>query len=55
MFRINLLGIFFVSQQAARHVRSGGTIVNFSSSVLGRALPSYTGFAATLAETVQGS
>jgi 3-oxoacyl-[acyl-carrier protein] reductase len=34
-----------VCQQAARRLRPGGSLVNFSSSVLGRALPNYTGYA----------
>jgi len=49
MFHTNLRGTFVVDQQAARRLRPGGTIVNFSSSVLGRALPTYTGYAASKA------
>jgi 3-oxoacyl-[acyl-carrier protein] reductase len=49
MFRTNVRGTFVVDQQAARRVRTGGAIVNFSSSVLGRVLPTYTGYAATKA------
>jgi len=47
MHRINVRGTFVVGQQAARRVRSGGAIVNFSSSVTKIALPSYTAYAAT--------
>ena len=47
MHRTNVRGTFVVDQQAARRVRSGGAIVNFSSSVVKLALPTYTGYAAT--------
>jgi 3-oxoacyl-[acyl-carrier protein] reductase len=40
MLRINIRGTFVVDQQAARRIRPGGSILNFSSSVLGRILPS---------------
>ena len=49
MLRTNIRGTFVVSQQAARRVRPGGTIINFSSSVLGRVLPTCTGYAASKA------
>ncbi len=49
MLRTNIRGTFVVDQQAARRVRPGGTIINFSSSVLGRVLPTYTGYAASKA------
>jgi 3-oxoacyl-[acyl-carrier protein] reductase len=49
MLRTNVRGTFVVSQQAARRVRPGGAIVNFSSSVIGRVLPSYAGYAASKA------
>ena len=49
MLRTNIRGTFVVDQQAARRVRAGGTIINFSSSVLGRVLPAYTGYAASKA------
>lgn len=49
MFRTNIRGTFVVDQQAARRVRPGGSIINFSSSVLGRILPTYTGYAASKA------
>ena len=47
MHRANVRGTFVVSQQAARRVRAGGAIVNFSSSVTKIALPTYTAYAAT--------
>jgi 3-oxoacyl-[acyl-carrier protein] reductase len=47
MHRTNVRGTFVVDQQAARRVRPGGTIVNFSSSVVGLALPGYSGYAAS--------
>jgi 3-oxoacyl-[acyl-carrier protein] reductase len=47
MHRTNVRGTFVVSQQAARRVRDGGAIVNFSSSVTKLALPTYTAYAAT--------
>jgi 3-oxoacyl-[acyl-carrier protein] reductase len=47
MIRINLRGTFVVGREAARRVRSGGAIINFSSSVVRIALPGYTGYAAT--------
>ncbi len=47
MHRTNIRGTFVVSQQAARRVRSGGAIINFSSSVVKLALPTYTAYAAS--------
>lgn len=47
MHRTNVRGTFVVSQQAARRVREGGAIINFSSSVTKIALPTYTAYAAT--------
>jgi 3-oxoacyl-[acyl-carrier protein] reductase len=47
MHRTNVRGTFVVNQQAARRVRSGGAIINFSSSVVKIALPTYTAYAAT--------
>lgn len=49
MLRTNIRGTFVVDQQAARRVRGGGAIINFSSSVLRRVLPTYTGYAASKA------
>jgi 3-oxoacyl-[acyl-carrier protein] reductase len=47
MHRTNVRGTFVVSQQAARRVRSGGAIINFSTSVTKIALTGYTAYAAT--------
>lgn len=47
MIRTNLVGTYLACQEAARRLRSGGAIVNFSSSVLQLALPTYTAYAAT--------
>ena len=49
MHRTNIRGTFVVDQQAARRVHPTGAIINFSSSVLGRVLPTYTGYAASKA------
>ncbi|WP_217690503.1 SDR family oxidoreductase [Streptomyces sp. KAI-26] len=47
MYRTNVRGTFVVDQQAARRLRDGGAVINFSSSVLSLALPGYTAYAAT--------
>jgi 3-oxoacyl-[acyl-carrier protein] reductase len=47
MHRTNVRGTFVIDQQAARRVRPGGTIVNFSSSVVKLSLPSYAAYAAS--------
>lgn len=47
MVRINVRGTFVISQLAARQVRRGGSILNFSSSVTKRALPTYSAYIAT--------
>jgi 3-oxoacyl-[acyl-carrier protein] reductase len=47
MHRTNIRGTFVVNQQAARRLRTGGAIINFSTSVLGLALPGYSAYAAT--------
>jgi 3-oxoacyl-[acyl-carrier protein] reductase len=47
MHRTNVRGTFVVSQQAARRVRSGGAIINMSTSVVRSALPTYSAYAAT--------
>lgn len=43
----NVRGTFVVDQQAARRLRSGGAIINFSSSVTKFARPGYSAYAAT--------
>jgi 3-oxoacyl-[acyl-carrier protein] reductase len=47
MHRTNIRGTFVVDQQAVRRLRRGGALINFSSSVVKIALPSYAGYAAT--------
>ncbi|MBN6040196.1 SDR family oxidoreductase [Amycolatopsis sp. 195334CR] len=47
MHHTNIRGTFVVDQQAARRVRDGGAIINFSTSVLALALPGYAGYAAS--------
>ncbi|MFB6948794.1 SDR family oxidoreductase [Streptomyces niveus] len=47
MHRTNIRGTFVVDQQAARRLRRGGAIINFSSSVVGLAFPGYTAYAAS--------
>lgn len=47
MHRTNIRGTFVVDRQAARRLRGGGAIINFSSSVLGLAMPGYAAYAAT--------
>lgn len=47
MHRTNIRGTFVVSQQAARRVRSGGAIINFSTSVTRLQFPNYGAYAAS--------
>ena len=47
MLRVNVRGTFVTNQQAARCLRAGGSIVNFSSTVIALAIPSYTGYCAS--------
>jgi len=47
--RTNLRGTFVVSQQAATHVRAGGAIINFSTSVTRAQFPTYGPYVATKA------
>jgi 3-oxoacyl-[acyl-carrier protein] reductase len=47
--RINIRGTFVVTQQAARRVRRGGAIINFSTSVTRLSLPAYSAYAASKA------
>ena len=46
---INLKGTFNVLREAAKRIRSGGRIVNLSSSVVGLYFPGYSVYAATKA------
>jgi 3-oxoacyl-[acyl-carrier protein] reductase len=47
--RTNIRGTFVVNQQAARRLRAGGAIVNFSSSVVGTSFPTYSAYTASKA------
>jgi 3-oxoacyl-[acyl-carrier protein] reductase len=47
IYRTNIRGTFVVSQQAARRVRDGGAIINFSSSVTRLQIPGYGAYAAS--------
>ncbi|SEQ88902.1 3-oxoacyl-[acyl-carrier protein] reductase [Lentzea xinjiangensis] len=45
IMRTNARGTFVVSQQAARRLRTGGAIINVSSSVVGLRFPQYGAYA----------
>ncbi|GLW56529.1 SDR family oxidoreductase [Kitasatospora phosalacinea] len=45
--RVNVRGTFVVAQQAARRLRRGGALINFSTSVLGLQFPTYGAYAAS--------
>ncbi len=45
IFNINTRGTFFTLRQAARRLRNGGRIVNFSTSAIGLAMPGYAVYA----------
>ncbi|MDH6431733.1 3-oxoacyl-[acyl-carrier protein] reductase [Streptomyces sp. SAI-144] len=47
LYRTNIRGTFVVDQQAARRLRTGGALVNLSSSVVGLAFPGYGAYAAS--------
>lgn len=47
LMRTNVHGAFVVNQQAARRLRGGGAVVNFSSSVVGTYFPTYGAYAAS--------
>jgi 3-oxoacyl-[acyl-carrier protein] reductase len=47
MHRTNIRGTFVVAQQAARRLRTGGSFVGFSTSVVGTQFPTYGGYAAS--------
>lgn len=47
LFDINVKGTYFACQQAMKHMANGGRIVNFSTSVVGAMLPTYSTYAAT--------
>lgn len=47
LFDINVKGSFLAMREAARRLRHGGHIINFSTSVIGMGLPGYAVYAAT--------
>lgn len=47
MHRTNIRGTFVVNQQAARRLRPGGALINFSTSVMGLQFPGYGGYVAS--------
>ncbi|HEX6394892.1 MAG TPA: SDR family oxidoreductase [Acidimicrobiales bacterium] len=47
IIRINLRGTFVVNQQAAKRLRAGGAIINFTSSVVKLAFPGFSAYAAS--------
>jgi 3-oxoacyl-[acyl-carrier protein] reductase len=47
MHRVNVRGTFVVSRLAARRLRPGGSLINFSTSVTRLQQPGYGGYAAT--------
>lgn len=47
MHRVNVRGTFVVSQLAARRLRAGGSLINFSTSVTRIQQPGYAAYAAT--------
>jgi 3-oxoacyl-[acyl-carrier protein] reductase len=49
IIRVNLKGTFNTLREAARRLREGGRIVNFSTSVVGLLLPTYGVYTATKA------
>ncbi|MEH7344739.1 SDR family oxidoreductase [Bacillus sp. JJ1532] len=49
MHRTNIRGTFVISQQAARRVRKGGAIINFSTSVTRTQFPTYGAYVASKA------
>ena len=49
MIAVNLKGTFNTLREAAKRLRKGGRIINFSSSVVGLYQPTYGAYAATKA------
>ncbi|MFH8447712.1 SDR family oxidoreductase [Streptomyces fungicidicus] len=49
MHRTNIRGTFVVGQQAARTLRPGGALINFSTSVVRTQLPAYSAYVASKA------
>lgn len=46
-YAVNVKGTFFAIQQAALHMKDGGRIINFSTSVAGQMFPGYSTYAGT--------
>jgi 3-oxoacyl-[acyl-carrier protein] reductase len=49
MHRTNIRGTFVIAQQAARRVRAGGAIINFSTTVTRTSFPTYGAYVASKA------
>lgn len=49
MHRTNIRGTYVVDQQAARRIRPGGAIINFSTSVTRTSFPNYSAYVASKA------
>ena len=47
VYRTNIRGTFVADQLAARRLRPGGSIINFSTSVVGAQFPTYGAYAAS--------
>lgn len=47
LHRTNVRGTFLVSREAARRLRAGGSLTNFSTSAIGMSLPTYGAYAAS--------
>lgn len=47
LHRTNIRGTFVVAQQAVRRLRAGGALINFSTSVVGLAFPTYGAYSAS--------
>jgi 3-oxoacyl-[acyl-carrier protein] reductase len=47
VLRTNVRGTFVVNQQAARRLRPGGAVINFSSSITRFSRPGYTAYGAS--------
>lgn len=47
IFDINVKGVYFACQQAAKRLADGGRIINLSSSTTARLLPDYSAYVAT--------
>lgn len=45
--RTNIRGTFVVAKQAARRVRDGGSVITFSTSIVGLAFPGYGAYSAS--------